>query len=216
VTQLPQDDKKDKKDLAEGLGLSPEILNLLAKFQEIELEDFQLEAKELELSFEPGMTGGMMPKLKLPPGLKAKPVSMLQAAFMPPVETYPGTIAEVKLGGTKAEGGTRGRTLTIGGETSPAFYTFERPIVHSPIITLDVFDMEVPLSKAVKMHVKDVVGDPAAWAKLAVEKFGADMVYGSPNQHRPTSQRRQTKRRSKNCRKHTTSSRRSSRNRWMW
>jgi len=26
------------------------------------------------------------------------------------------------------------------------------------------------------MHVKDVVGDPAAWAKLAVEKFGADMV----------------------------------------
>lgn len=173
---MPQDDKKDKKDLAEGLGLSPEILNLLAKFQEIELEDFQLEAKELELSFEPGMAGGMMPKLKLPPGLKAKPVSMLQAAFMPPVETYPGTIAEVKLGGTKADGGTRGRTLTIGGETSPAFYTFERPIVHSPIITLDVFDMEVPLSKAVKMHVKDVVGDPAAWAKLAVEKFGADMV----------------------------------------
>jgi acetyl-CoA decarbonylase/synthase complex subunit delta len=34
----------------------------------------------------------------------------------------------------------------------------------------------VPLSKAVKMHVKEVVGDPAAWAKLAVEKFGADMV----------------------------------------
>jgi acetyl-CoA decarbonylase/synthase complex subunit delta len=36
--------------------------------------------------------------------------------------------------------------------------------------------MEVPLSKAVKMHVKDVIGDPAAWAKLAVEKFGADML----------------------------------------
>jgi acetyl-CoA decarbonylase/synthase complex subunit delta len=36
--------------------------------------------------------------------------------------------------------------------------------------------MEIPLSKAVKMHVKEVIGDPAAWAKLAVEKFGADMV----------------------------------------
>jgi acetyl-CoA decarbonylase/synthase complex subunit delta len=47
---------------------------------------------------------------------------------------------------------------------------------HKPVVTLDVFDMEVPLSKAVKMHVKEVVGDPAAWAKLAVEKFGADMV----------------------------------------
>jgi acetyl-CoA decarbonylase/synthase complex subunit delta len=36
--------------------------------------------------------------------------------------------------------------------------------------------MELPLSKAVKMHVRDVIGDPAAWAKLAVEEFGAEMV----------------------------------------
>ena len=101
---------------------------------------------------------------------------MLQVPFLPPIETYPNKITEVKLGGTRSEGGTRGRSLTIGGEVSPAFYTFERPMPHKPVITLDVFDMEVPLSKAVKMHVKDVVGDPAAWAKLAVEKFGADMV----------------------------------------
>jgi acetyl-CoA decarbonylase/synthase, CODH/ACS complex subunit delta len=177
VTTLPHHDKKDdKKSVADGLGLSPEILELLAKFQEIEIEDFQMDVSEMELSFEPGMAGQMMPKLKLPPSLKAKPVSMLQAAFLPPIETYPSSIAEVKLGGTRSEGGTRGKSIVVGGETSPAFYTFERPIMHSPIITLDVFDMEVPLSKAVKMHVKDVVGDPAAWAKLAVEKFGADMV----------------------------------------
>jgi acetyl-CoA decarbonylase/synthase, CODH/ACS complex subunit delta len=177
VTTLPHHDKKDdKKAVADGLGLSSEILELLAKFQEIELEDFQMDVSRMELSFEPGMAGQIMPKLKLPPALKAKPVSMLQAAFLPPIETYPSTIAEVKLGGTRSEGGTRGKSIIVGGETSPAFYTFERPIVHSPIITLDVFDMEVPLSKAVKMHVKDVVGDPAAWAKLAVEKFGADMV----------------------------------------
>jgi len=170
------DNKEDKKSVADGLGLSPEILELLAKFQEIELEDFQMDVSKIEISFEPGMAGQMMPKLRLPPALKAKPVSMLQASFMPPIETYPNRIAEVKLGGTRSEGGTRGKSIIVGGETSPAFYTFERPIVHSPIITLDVFDMEVPLSKAVKMHVKDVVGDPAAWAKLAVEKFGADMV----------------------------------------
>jgi acetyl-CoA decarbonylase/synthase, CODH/ACS complex subunit delta len=177
VTTLPHHDKKDdKKAVADGLGLSPEIMELLAKFQEIELEDFQMDASKIELSFEPGKAGQMMPKLKLPPSLKAKPVSMLQATFLPPIETYPSRIAEVKLGGTRSEGGTRGKSIIVGGETSPAFYTFERPIVHSPIITLDVFDMEVPLSKAVKMHVKDVVGDPAAWAKLAVEKFGADMV----------------------------------------
>jgi acetyl-CoA decarbonylase/synthase, CODH/ACS complex subunit delta len=177
VTTLSNSDKKDNlKAAAEGLGLSPELLELLAKFQEIELEDFQMEVGEMELSFEPGMSGQIMPKLKLPSALKTKPTAMLQTVFVPPVETYPSKIAEVRLGGIRSEGGTRGKSVIVGGEVSPAFYTFERPITHSPIVTLDVFDMEVPLSKAVKMHVKEVVGDPAAWAKLAVEKFGADMV----------------------------------------
>ncbi len=165
----------EKKDEDSGLKLSKELLELLAKFQEIELEDFQMDVSELELSFEPGRAGQMLPQLKMP-GLKAKPVSMLQASFVPPVETYSNKITEVQLGATKSQGGTRGRAITIGGETTPAFYSFERPTIHPPVVTLDVFDMEVPLSKAVKMHVKEVVGDPAAWAKLAVEKFGADMV----------------------------------------
>lgn len=143
------------------------------------MEDFQLDAKELEIIFEAGAAGQIMPKLKLPgavPAVGGKPMNMLSTSFLPPIEKYPNTITTVKLGATKSEGGTRGRSLTIGGEVSPAFYTFENPTPHKPVITLDVFDMEVPLSKAVKMHVKDVVGDPAAWAKLAVEKFGADMV----------------------------------------
>ena len=177
---MPQQNKKKEDD--SGLGLSRDLLEALAKFQEIELENFELNAKELELVFEPGMAARMMPQLAKSPAVaaalaaKGKPTELLTAAFAPPVETYSGKIAEVRLGATKGEGGTRGRSIVIGGETSPAFYSFERPMVHPPVVTLDVFDMEVPLSKAVKMHVKDVVGDPAAWAKLAVEKFGADMV----------------------------------------
>ena len=170
---------KKKDETASGLSLSPDLLDLLAKFQEIELEDFELEVKDLELWLE---SGGALPRLSVPqaklaPALKTgKPTSLMSAQFTPPVETYPGKVTELKLGATRGEGGTRGRSVIIGGETSPAFYSFERPMVHPPVITLDVFDMEVPLSKAVKMHVKEVVGDPAAWAKLAVEKFGADMV----------------------------------------
>jgi acetyl-CoA decarbonylase/synthase complex subunit delta len=110
------------------------------------------------------------------PPVKAKPATIIEAEFVPPVETYPSRVVEVKLGATKSEGGSRGKSVVIGGETAPAFYTFERSVSRPPIITLDVFDMEVPLAKAVKMHVKDVLGDPAAWAKLAVEKFGADLV----------------------------------------
>jgi len=172
VTTLPHHDKKDEDS---GIKLSKDLLDALAKFQEIELEDFELIAPELELIWEPGVAGQMMPKLKIP-GLMAKPTALLQSTFVPPIQTYLGKIAEVKLGATRSEGGSRGKSVIVGGETSPAFYNFERPITHTPIITLDVFDMEVPLPKAVKMHVKEVVGDPAAWAKLAVEKFGADMV----------------------------------------
>ena len=168
---------KKKKNEEGGINFSPDLLDLLAKFQEIELEDFELEVADLELRLESGaLPRQPVPKLKAVPTLKGKPVELLKTQFVPPIETYPGKIVEVKLGATKGEGGTRGRSIVIGGETAPAFYTFERPVVHPPVVTLDVFDMEVPLSKAVKMHVKDVVGDPAAWAKLAVEKFGADMV----------------------------------------
>ena len=45
------------------------------------MEDFQMDVSELELSFEPGMAGQIMPKLKLPSALKAKPTAMLQADF---------------------------------------------------------------------------------------------------------------------------------------
>jgi acetyl-CoA decarbonylase/synthase complex subunit delta len=167
---------KKKADEDEGLKLSDELLEALAKFQTIELEDFEIDVKDMEIIFEQGAAGQIMPKIKLP-GLKAgKPTSMLQTAFLPPIERYPNKISTVKLGATRSEGGTRGKSLTIGGEVSPAFYTFENPMPHKPVITLDVFDMEVPLSKAVKMHVKEVVGDPAEWAKLAVNKFGADMI----------------------------------------
>jgi len=168
---------KKKKDENLGINFSPDLLELLAKFQEIELEDFELEVGTLELWLQSGaLPRQVMPQLKVAPALKGKPKELMKAQFVPPVETYPGKIVEVKLGATKGEGGTRGRPIIIGGATSPAFYTFEQPVLHPPVVTLDVFDMKIPLSKAVKMHVKDVIGDPAAWAKLAVEKFGADMV----------------------------------------
>ena len=163
--------KKDDKDT--GIDVN-ELLELLMKFQNLELHDFQLETKNLELRVAGGVAS--IPGLKLPNAIPTNPAALLQQNFTLPIEKYSSSITEVKLGATKSEGGTRGRSLTLGGEKSPAFYTFESPVIHKPVVTLDVFDMEVPLSKAVKMHVKEVMGDPAAWAKLAVEKFGADMV----------------------------------------
>jgi len=152
-------------------------MELLARLQEIELEDFEMDIGDLELWLQPSAVAA--PLITPPKGsqpITAKPKRLIEADFVPPVETYPGKVVEVTLGATRGEGGTRGKPVTIGGETTPAFYTFERPTPHPPVVALDVFDMEIPLAKAVKMHVKEVLGNPAAWAKLAVEKFDADLV----------------------------------------
>ena len=168
--------KNEKKEVS-GLRLSPRLLELLAKLHEIELEDFEMEVGDLEIWLSPGtVTSPMMAPARMAPQLKVKPMEIIEAEFVPPVETYPGKVVEVKLGATKSEGGTRGKSLTIGGETVPAFYSFENTMPHPPVVAVDIFDMKVPLAKAVKMHVKEVMEDPAAWAKLAVGKFGADML----------------------------------------
>ncbi|UCE58084.1 MAG: CO dehydrogenase/acetyl-CoA synthase subunit delta [Candidatus Bathyarchaeota archaeon] len=138
----------------------------------MELENVEIELEDLELWVQPGA----VPALRLGAPPKAKPTTILEAPFNPPIDTYPGQIAEVRLGATKSEGGTRGKSIVVGGERSPAFYTFENPIPHPPVISFDVFDSKVPLAKAVKTHVEDVLEDPAAWAKLSVDKFGADMI----------------------------------------
>jgi len=168
--------KNEKKEVS-GLRLSQRLLELLAKLHEIELEDFEMEVGDLEIWLSPGaVTSPMMAPARMAPQLKVKPMEIIEAEFVPPVETYPGKVVEVKLGATKSEGGTRGKSLTIGGETVPAFYSFENTMPHPPVVAVDIFDMKVPLAKAVKIHVKEVMEDPAAWAKLAVGKFGADML----------------------------------------
>ncbi len=168
--------EKEEKELNAILKFSPELFELLSKFDELELEDVDMEIGDLEIWIQPGAVAA--PKAAVPTVAppKVKPTEILQAEFVPPVETYPGRIAEVKLGATKSEGGTRGKSLIIGGETVPAYYLFENSTPHPPVITLDVFDTRIPLAKAVKMHFKEVLEDPAAWAKLAVDKFKADMI----------------------------------------
>lgn len=171
---LPSEEKKE-----ESLDVKPtlRLTEFLAKLQEVELEDFEMEVGDLEIQLQPGAIPA--PKAAVPEAArpaKVKPTKIIKAEFAPPVKTYPNKVVEVKLGATRSDGGTRGESVIIGGETTPAFYTFERPTPHPPVVSLDVFDTKISLAKPVKMHVRDVLEDPAAWAKRAVEKFGADLV----------------------------------------
>ena len=57
-----------------------------------------------------------------------------------PKERWTGTIREVTLGATSSEGGTRSRTVTVGGETTLPFLHFEGKIPHPPVIGVEVQD----------------------------------------------------------------------------
>jgi len=172
---LGEREEEEKKTL---LKFSPELFEILSKLQEVELEDVDLDVGDLEIWLQPSAVA-TTPRVVAPPAAivkKGKPTTIVEVDFVPPIETYSGRIVEVQLGATKKDGGSRGKSLIVGGERSPAYYLFENPTPHPPVITLDVFDTKIPLAKAVKMHVEEVVGDPAAWAKLAVDKFGAELI----------------------------------------
>jgi len=85
-------------------------------------------------------------------------------------ETYSGGIKEITLGqGDKA--------VTVGGENCYPFYNFEGEMPHKPKVAMEIWDLapeEWP--EAALSPFKDVISDPAAWAKKCVDEYGADMI----------------------------------------
>ena len=84
---------------------------------------------------------------------------------------------KVKLGATKAEGGSRGKTYTIGGETCMPFHIWEGEMPHRPLIAMEVFDL---ISEKYPEVLRDIYGDllekPAEMAQICVSKYGADLI----------------------------------------
>ena len=171
--------EKGKKDEAAAIELA-KLLRLLGieGKGEIELEDVELSIGELTL--QPSAATVAPPKTTAPSAVlappKVRPTTILEAPFTPFVQEYPGQIREVTLGATKSGGGSRGKKIVIGGATTPAFYLFEKTPPHPPVISVDTFDMKVTLPKAIRMHVEEVWEDTAAWAKMAVDKWGAEVL----------------------------------------
>jgi acetyl-CoA decarbonylase/synthase complex subunit delta len=167
----------NKKEEKLNLPLSPSIIEALAKFQQIELEDVEISFDELELRFIPGIMAGKPRLTQSVISTPVKPTSILEAGVEVLHEDYSGRIVEVTIGATKTNGGSRGSTVTIGGETAPAYYYFQGETPNKPVIAFDVFDWpKVPLPRAVKMHYREVLEDTAEWARLCVEKFGGEMI----------------------------------------
>jgi acetyl-CoA decarbonylase/synthase complex subunit delta len=93
-----------------------------------------------------------------------------------PKEKWSGKVREITLGATAAEGGTRTKTVTVGGETTLPFLHFEGEIPHPPVIAIEVQDRRPADWSPVLLEAwGDVTKDVAAWAKAA-EAQGADII----------------------------------------
>ncbi len=84
-------------------------------------------------------------------------------------ESYAGGVKPITLGkGAKA--------ITVGGETSYPFYQFEGDMPNKPKVAMEIWDMQPEDWPAAAVEpFKNVIGDPAAWAKKCVE-YGADLI----------------------------------------
>ncbi len=94
-----------------------------------------------------------------------------------PVEKWAGTVRPVVLGATAAEGGTRRHSITLGGQATLPFLSFEAKAPHPPCVAVEVWNRNPgeewpePLTSAWGA----VLDDPAAWAQAA-EAAGADLI----------------------------------------
>lgn len=93
-----------------------------------------------------------------------------------PIEKWSGKVREVTLGAGAAQGGTRSRTVTVGGEATLPFLQFEGQIPHPPLAALEIKSRRPNDWSPLLLEAwGDVVDDPGAWAKAA-DAAGADLL----------------------------------------
>lgn len=93
-----------------------------------------------------------------------------------PREKWTGKIGITTLGATSQEGGTRGRRILIGGQTGMPFLSYEGGTPNRPAIAGEVIDTIRDYPELAKKPFGHAINDPAKWAKVWVEQFGADII----------------------------------------
>ncbi|MDP3563113.1 MAG: acetyl-CoA synthase, partial [Methanoregula sp.] len=88
---------------------------------------------------------------------------------------WSGTIAEVQLGATKTDGGTRRISYSIGRGTTLPFLE-KIPASSAPLIAFEICDNPQYWSPIVTNYCGDLIHDCGQWAKAADTVYGADMV----------------------------------------
>lgn len=93
-----------------------------------------------------------------------------------PKDSWPGAVRTITIGATHEEGGTRTKSVTVGGEKALPFMHFEAQMPHHPVVAIEIVDKRpTDWSPLLLEEWGDVVDNPATWAKAA-ESAGADLI----------------------------------------
>lgn len=93
-----------------------------------------------------------------------------------PKEKWTGKVREVTLGATAADGGTRAKTITVGGESTLPFLHFDGAIPHPPALAVEIKDRKPDdWSPLLYEMWGEAMDDPGDWAHAA-EVAGADLI----------------------------------------
>ena len=92
-------------------------------------------------------------------------------------EKWSNTINTVTIGATKEEGGTRTSKIVVGGESTLPYLFNEGDMPNSPVLAMEILDREPKeWPEVLKEPFKDVLGNPAEWAKKCVNEYKAQSV----------------------------------------
>ncbi len=91
-------------------------------------------------------------------------------------ERWTSKINEVTIGATKEQGGTRAKTITVGGQTTLPFLTFEGEIPNPAVIAGFVADTPPDWPDVLKNAIGSEINSPVEWAQKCVQEFGVDLI----------------------------------------
>lgn len=93
-----------------------------------------------------------------------------------PKEKWTGAVREVTIGATDDSGGTRGHTITVGGETTLPYLHFEGTIPRPPVIAVEIKDRKPDDWSPLLLEAwGEAAEDPGSWSQAA-EEAGADLI----------------------------------------
>jgi acetyl-CoA decarbonylase/synthase complex subunit delta len=82
----------------------------------------------------------------------------------------------VTIGATKDQGGTRGSTVTLGGQSALPFLGFEGELPHQPVIAGYVADKPPDWPDVLKNAIGEEIDSPVEWAQKMVEESKVDLI----------------------------------------